>query len=68
MERSFNMPKIETLVQDFVAAFETKDAESVRRFSHEDVRLTNYGDDEVRGRDAVVQLSTRVFEFRGGPH
>jgi limonene-1,2-epoxide hydrolase len=61
MERSFNMPNIETLIQDFVAAFETRDAEGLGRFLHEDVSFTNYGDDEVRGRNAVVQLWARVF-------
>jgi limonene-1,2-epoxide hydrolase len=55
------MPRIQTLIQDFVAAFEMKDAESLGRFLHEDVRFTNYGDDEVRGRNAVVQLWARVF-------
>jgi limonene-1,2-epoxide hydrolase len=55
------MPSFETLIQDFVAAFETKDAEGLGRFLHEDVCFTNYGDDEVRGRSAVVQLWARVF-------
>lgn len=55
------MAKIETLIQDFVDAFEKKDAERLGRFLHEDVRFTNYGDDEVLGRNAVVQLWARVF-------
>jgi limonene-1,2-epoxide hydrolase len=61
MERTFKMRDAETLVQDFVDAFEAKDAERLGRFLHEDVRFTNYGDDEVRGRNAVVQLWARVF-------
>jgi limonene-1,2-epoxide hydrolase len=61
MERTFKMTNIEILIQDFVAAFETKNAAALGMFFHEDVRFTNYGDDEVRGRDAVVQLWVRVF-------
>ncbi|GLZ48853.1 hypothetical protein Acsp06_50380 [Actinomycetospora sp. NBRC 106375] len=51
----------DTLVRDFVAAFTTKDAERLGEYLHPDVVFTSYGDDEVRGRDAVVQVWKNVF-------
>jgi limonene-1,2-epoxide hydrolase len=49
------------LVRDFVAAFNTKNADQLAPFLHEDVTFSNYGDGEVRGRDQVVQVWKGVF-------
>jgi limonene-1,2-epoxide hydrolase len=51
----------DTLVRDFVEAFNTKDADRLAPFLHEDIVFSNYGDGEVRGRDQVVQVWKGVF-------
>ncbi|SNY71262.1 nuclear transport factor 2 family protein [Paractinoplanes atraurantiacus] len=50
-----------TLARDFVAAFNTKDASKVGAFLHPDVVFQNYGEPEVKGRDAVVRIWQGVF-------
>ncbi|WP_127502064.1 nuclear transport factor 2 family protein [Actinoplanes solisilvae] len=52
----------DTLVREFTSAFNTKDAAKLGAFLHPDVVFQNYGDAEVHGRDAVVQVWTGVFK------
>lgn len=52
----------DTLVREFVAAFSTKDAEKLAPYLHSDVVFRNYGEDEVRGRDALLEVWRHVFE------
>ncbi|MEU6206201.1 nuclear transport factor 2 family protein [Micromonospora musae] len=49
------------LVQEFVEAFNTKDAEKVGAFLHPEVVFQNYGESPVTGRDAVVEVWEGVF-------
>ncbi|GAA0463832.1 hypothetical protein Ade02nite_30640 [Paractinoplanes deccanensis] len=51
----------DTLAREFVEAFNSKDAGKVGEFLHPDVVFQNYGDPEVKGRDAVVSLWRGVF-------
>jgi limonene-1,2-epoxide hydrolase len=51
----------DTLVRDFVDAFNTKDASRLAAFLHPDVVFQNYGEPEVRGLDAVVAIWRGVF-------
>ncbi|MEV1159171.1 nuclear transport factor 2 family protein [Micromonospora chokoriensis] len=53
----------DTLVREFVEVFNTKDADRLAPYLHPDVVFHAYGDDEVRGRDAVVQVWRGVFEM-----
>ncbi|MEU5847854.1 nuclear transport factor 2 family protein [Saccharopolyspora shandongensis] len=52
----------DTLVRRFLAAFNTKNADELAPYLHPEVVFHNYGDDEIRGRDAVVGLWKGVFE------
>ncbi|MFC3499838.1 nuclear transport factor 2 family protein [Micromonospora krabiensis] len=52
----------DTLVREFVEAFNTKDSERLADYLHPEVVFQNYGEDEVRGRSAVVQVWKGVFE------
>ena len=49
------------LVRAFVGVFQAKDADLVAQFVHADVVFRNYGDSEVRGRDALVRMWAGVF-------
>jgi limonene-1,2-epoxide hydrolase len=51
----------DTLVREFVEAFNAKDADRLAPYLHPDVVFRAYGEDEVRGRDAVLQLWKNVF-------
>jgi limonene-1,2-epoxide hydrolase len=51
----------DTLVRDFVEAFNAKDSDRLAPFLHPDVVFQAYGDSEVRGRDAVLQVWKGVF-------
>lgn len=48
----------DTLVREFVEAFNTKDSDRLAPYLHPDVVFQAYGDGEVRGRDAVLQSVT----------
>jgi limonene-1,2-epoxide hydrolase len=50
-----------SLGRRFVAAFNTKDAGRLAPFLHSDVVFLNYGDNEVRGREAVLGVWEGVF-------
>jgi limonene-1,2-epoxide hydrolase len=49
------------LVREFVEAFSTMDATKLAPFLHPDVVFRNYGEEEVRGRDRLVQVWENVF-------
>jgi limonene-1,2-epoxide hydrolase len=49
------------LVRAFVGVFQAKDADLVAQLVHADVVFRNYGDSEVRGRDALVRTWEGVF-------
>jgi limonene-1,2-epoxide hydrolase len=51
----------DVLVREFVEAFNTKDADQLGSFMVEDIVFQAYGDSEVKGRNAVVQLWKGVF-------
>jgi limonene-1,2-epoxide hydrolase len=51
----------DTLIRDFVEAFNTKDADRLEPFLHPDVVFESYGDGEIHGRDALVQVWKGVF-------
>ncbi|MFD8073364.1 nuclear transport factor 2 family protein [Streptomyces sp. NPDC059718] len=51
----------DTLVRTFVEAFNTKDPDRLLPFLHADVVFRNYGDDEIRGRDALLEMWRNVF-------
>jgi limonene-1,2-epoxide hydrolase len=51
----------DTLVRDFVEAFNTKDSDQLAPYLHPDVIFHAYGDNEVHGRDAVVAVWKGVF-------
>jgi limonene-1,2-epoxide hydrolase len=51
----------DTLVRDFVEAFNTKDGDQLTPYLHPDVVFHAYGDNEVHGRDAVVAAWKGVF-------
>ncbi|MEU4097231.1 nuclear transport factor 2 family protein [Streptomyces sp. NPDC026673] len=52
----------DTLVRAFVEAFATKDTDRLLPFLHTDVVFRNYGDDEIRGRDALLEMWRNVFD------
>ena len=49
------------LVRAFVDVFQAKDTALFAEFVHSDVVFRNYGDSEVRGRDALVRMWAGVF-------
>ncbi|WP_346534412.1 nuclear transport factor 2 family protein [Micromonospora sp. DPT] len=51
----------DSLVREFVQAFNTKDADRLASYLHPDVVFHAYGDEQVRGRDAVLQVWRGVF-------
>ncbi|MFC4330760.1 nuclear transport factor 2 family protein [Streptomyces andamanensis] len=51
----------DTFVREFVTAFNTKDADRLAPYLHPEVVFHSYGDDEVHGRDAVLQVWKNVF-------
>ncbi len=51
----------DTLVRDFVAAFDARDADALAPFLTDDVVFTAYGDQPVAGREAVLALWKGVF-------
>lgn len=55
----------DTLVREFVEAFNTKDGDRLAPYLHSDVIFQAYGDGEVRGRDAVLRLWKGVFASFG---
>ncbi|SCE77753.1 nuclear transport factor 2 family protein [Micromonospora mirobrigensis] len=52
----------DALVRGFVDAFERKDASLLVPFLHPDVVFRNYGDDEIRGREALTRMWDGVFQ------
>jgi limonene-1,2-epoxide hydrolase len=56
------------LVREFVEAFNAMDASKLVPYLHPDVVFRNYGEDEVHGRDRLVQvgLGERFREPRTG--
>lgn len=52
----------DTLIRGFVDAFNTRDANRLAPYLHPDVVFESYGESEVHGRDAVVQVWKGVFE------
>jgi limonene-1,2-epoxide hydrolase len=51
----------DTLVRDFVDAFNTMDADRLVPFLHDEVTFRNYGDDEIHGRERVLKVWAGVF-------
>ncbi|WP_034289042.1 SgcJ/EcaC family oxidoreductase [Amycolatopsis benzoatilytica] len=49
------------LIREFVGTFAKKDAAALAPFFAEDVVFVNYGEQPVRGRDAVVAVWAGVF-------
>ncbi|MGH1556546.1 nuclear transport factor 2 family protein [Streptomyces sp. L7] len=52
----------DTLVREFVEAFNTKDAARLASYLHPDVVFRNYGEDEVHGREALLDVWKHVFD------
>src|ERR1700753_3427337 len=52
----------DTFVRRFVEAFSNKDSAALAPFLHPDVVFLAYGDDDVRGLDAVLALWEGVFD------
>ncbi|QOV43521.1 nuclear transport factor 2 family protein [Streptomyces chromofuscus] len=51
----------DAFVRRFVETFEMKDASRLEPFLHPEVVFRNYGEDEVHGRAAVLQLWEHIF-------
>ncbi|ASW53450.1 nuclear transport factor 2 family protein [Plantactinospora sp. KBS50] len=51
----------DTLFREFVEAFNTKDADRLAPYLHPDVVFHAYGDERVRGLDAVLDVWRGVF-------
>ncbi|MCO1594550.1 nuclear transport factor 2 family protein [Micromonospora sp. RHAY321] len=51
----------DSLVREFVEAFNTRDAERLAPYLHPEIVFQAYGDKQVRGREAVLQLWRGVF-------
>jgi limonene-1,2-epoxide hydrolase len=51
----------DTFIREFVEAFNTKDVERLSPYLHPDVVFHAYGDDEIHGREGVLQLWRGVF-------
>ena len=49
------------LIRDFMNAFEKKDVKVLEEFFHPNVVFRNYGDKEVRGREALLKVWSHVF-------
>jgi limonene-1,2-epoxide hydrolase len=52
---------LSTLVRSFTDTFETRDTGKLSHYLHPDITFRNYGDPEVHGRDAVLEVWARVF-------
>ena len=52
----------DTLVREFVGTFSSKNAEALGSFMTDDVSFLAYGDSEITGRSAVVELWRNVFD------
>jgi len=53
------------IIKDFLTCFEAKDADRLASFLHPDVVFLNYGDPEVRGKNAVRETWGRLFRNFG---
>src|SRR5258708_25933292 len=53
------------MIEDFLTCFEAKDADRLASFLHPDVVFLNYGDPEVRGKNAVRETWGRLFSKFG---
>jgi len=53
------------IIKDFLTCFGAKDADRLASFLHPDVVFLNYGDPEVRGKDAVRETWSRLFSSFG---
>src|SRR5260370_37469177 len=53
------------MIKDFLTCFEAKDADRLASFLHPDVVFLNYGDPEVRGKNAVRETWGRLFSNFG---
>ena len=53
------------IIKDFLTCFEAKDADRLASFLHPDVVFLNYGDPEVRGKNAVGETWSRLFSSFG---
>ena len=51
----------DTLVREFVETFNSKNADALGPFMTDDVSFLAYGDSEITGRSAVVELWRNVF-------
>lgn len=51
----------DTLIRDFVEAFNSKDADRLTPYLDPEIVFENYGEDPVQGRDAVVNIWRGVF-------
>jgi len=65
-ERDFNVNKsYDDIIKDFLTCFEAKDADRLASFLHPNVVFLNYGDPEVRGKNAVRETWSRLFSNFG---
>ena len=65
-ERDFNVnTSYDDIIKDFLTCFEAKDADRLASFLHPDVVFLNYGDPEVRGKNAVRETWNRLFSNFG---
>jgi limonene-1,2-epoxide hydrolase len=65
-ERDFNVnTSYDDIIKDFLTCFEAKDADRLASFLHPDVVFLNYGDPEVRGKNAVRETWSRLFSNFG---
>jgi limonene-1,2-epoxide hydrolase len=61
MTHPHSEPDPGALVRAFVDTFDTKDADLLADYLHPDVVFRNYGEAEVHGRDALLQVWAGVF-------
>jgi limonene-1,2-epoxide hydrolase len=61
MTANDNAPDNDTLIRDFVRAFNTRDADALAPYLADDVVFTNYGDRRVVGKEAVLAVWKGVF-------
>jgi limonene-1,2-epoxide hydrolase len=52
----------DSLVRDFVETFSSKNADALGPFMTDDISFLAYGDSEVTGKDAVIELWRGVFD------
>jgi limonene-1,2-epoxide hydrolase len=65
-DRSGHEARNNSLVREFIDAFEKKDATLLGPYLADDIVFENYGDPEIHGRTAVVAMWAGVFRNFAG--